>query len=89
MSQDLIPADLFNGLPSTNLANESFEEVATATDFLQRLQLISKGKYVDSKQAHGGDYAIILDSETCKSLGGHNRCPRVRSPSQGNRHVRH
>jgi len=69
MSQELIPADLFTDLPSTEHADESFDDVATATDYLQRLQLLSKGKYVDSKQAAGGDYAIIIDSETCRSLG--------------------
>jgi hypothetical protein len=71
MTQDLIPADVYNDLPSTNFSDESFEEVATSTDFLQRLQLLSKGKYVDArpKQAEGGDYAVIIDSEKCKSLG--------------------
>lgn len=69
MSNSLIPADVFTDLPSTNFADESYDDVATSTDFLQRLQLLSKGKYVDSKQAQGGDYAVIKDSETCKSLG--------------------
>jgi hypothetical protein len=69
MSNELIPADVMTGLPSTNFDNDSFEEVAVSSEFLQRMQLISKGKYVDSRQAQGGDYAIIVDSETCKSLG--------------------
>lgn len=69
MSKDLIPADVFAGVPSNAVAEDSFNDVATATDYLQRLQLISKGKYVDSRQAQGGDYAVILDSETCQSLG--------------------
>lgn len=69
MSKDLIPADVFTDLPSTNVADDSFNDVATATEYLQRLQLISKGKYVDSRQAQGGDYAVIIDSDTCKSLG--------------------
>jgi len=69
MTTELIPADFFTGLPSTEFADETFEEVATSTDFLQRLQLISKGKYVDTKQAQGGDYAIIIDSDTCKVIG--------------------
>ncbi len=69
MSQDLIPADVFVDLPSTEIDEGSFDDVATSTDYLQRLQLISKGKYVDSRQAQGGDYAVIIDSETCRVLG--------------------
>lgn len=66
---ELIPADVFSGLPANNFADDSYQDVATATEFLQRLQLLSKGKYVDSRQAQGGDYAVIMDSETCRSLG--------------------
>ena len=66
---ELIPAEVFASVPSTQVNPDSFDEVATATDYLQRLQLISKGKYVDSRQAQGGDYAVIIDSDTCKVIG--------------------
>lgn len=69
MSKELIPADVFSGLPSNNFSDDSYQDVAISTDFLQRLQLLSKGKYVDSKQAEGGDYAVIIDGDTCESLG--------------------
>lgn len=69
-SNDLIPADVFAGLPSTQMGDDSqFQSLSQASEFLRRIQLISKGKYVDSRQCQGGDYAVIIDGETAKSLG--------------------
>lgn len=70
MSNDLIPADVFAGLPSTQMGDDvQFQSLSQASEFLRRIQLISKGKYVDSRQCQGGDYAVIVDGETAKSLG--------------------
>lgn len=68
MSNDL--STVFAGLPATQMGDDKqFETVSQASEFLRRLQLISKGKYVDNRNCRGGDYAVIIDSETAKPIG--------------------
>lgn len=70
MSNELIPADVLASVPSTQLGDDSqFTSLSQSSEFLRRIQLISKGKYVDSRQCQGGDFAVIMDSETAKPIG--------------------
>jgi len=58
MSKDLIP---FNAdqLPSVELAtDDQLKELTKGTDFLQRLQLVTKGKYVDTSKIKPGRYGV-------------------------------
>lgn len=58
MSNDLIPFDA-NALPSTELvSDEQLQELSKGTDYLQRIQLITKGKYVDTGKISPGRYGI-------------------------------
>ncbi len=58
MSTDLIP---FNAdqLPSVELAtDEELKELTKGTSFLQRVQLITKGKYVDTQKIGPGRFGV-------------------------------
>lgn len=58
MSNDLIPFDA-NALPSTELvSDEQLQELSKGTDYLQRIQLITKGKYVDTAKIAPGRYGV-------------------------------
>jgi hypothetical protein len=69
MAKDLIPADLLENLPAQMGDDDDFKDLSQSTDFLRRLQLVSKGKYVDSRKVGPGCYAVILDSENAQDLG--------------------
>ncbi len=58
MTKDLIP---FNAdqLPSVDLTtDEELKELTTGTDFLQRIQLVTKGKFVDTQKIAPGRYGV-------------------------------
>jgi hypothetical protein len=58
MTNELIP---FNAdqLPSLELAtDEEMKELTRGTDFLQRVQLVTKGKFVDTGQINPGRYGV-------------------------------
>lgn len=58
MTKDLIP---FNAdqLPSVDLTTEDeLKELTTGTDFLQRIQLVTKGKFVDTQKIAPGRYGV-------------------------------
>jgi len=58
MSKDLIP---FNAdqLPSVELAtNDELKTLTQGTDFLQRIQLVTKGKFVDTGKINPGRYGV-------------------------------
>ncbi|KPK54274.1 MAG: hypothetical protein AMS22_06110 [Thiotrichales bacterium SG8_50] len=60
MSTDLIPFDA-SALPTTELVTaEQMDELSKGVDYLQRLQLITKGKYVDTGKIKPGHYGIPL-----------------------------
>ncbi|MHC4702442.1 MAG: hypothetical protein ACYTFQ_17905 [Planctomycetota bacterium] len=69
MAKDLIPADLLDSLPAQMGDDDDFKDLSQSSDFLRRLQLVSKGKYVDSKQVGPGSYAVIIDGEKADDLG--------------------
>jgi len=55
---DLIPFDA-SALPSTELVTDSqLQELSKGTDYLQRIQLITKGKYVDTAKISPGRYGV-------------------------------
>jgi len=58
MSDKLIPFDA-NQLPSTELVtDEQLQELSKGVDYLQRIQLVSKGKWVDTGKITPGRYGI-------------------------------
>ncbi len=58
MSNDLIPFSL-DQLPSVELASDDeLKELTKGTDFLQRVQLITKGKYVDTSKIAPGRFGV-------------------------------
>lgn len=69
MSNDLIPADVFAGLPAQMGDDVDFQQLSQSTEFLRRIQLVSKGKYVDSRKVQPGNYAVIIDSDNANDIG--------------------
>jgi hypothetical protein len=60
MTTDLIPFDA-SALPSTELVTEDqMNELSKGVDYLQRFQLVTKGKYVDTSKIKAGHYGIPL-----------------------------
>lgn len=58
MSTDLIPFSP-DQLPSVELASDDeLKELTKGTDFLQRVQLITKGKYVDTSKIAPGRFGV-------------------------------
>lgn len=58
MSNDLIPFAA-DALPSTELVtDDQLSELSKGVDFLQRIQLITKGKYVDKGKISPGRYGV-------------------------------
>lgn len=64
---DNLPA-VFQQMTLTTVDDKALDELTTG-GFLRRIQLVSKGKYVDKGQCKPGEYAIILDSSKAQSLG--------------------
>lgn len=69
MNNALVPAELFAGLPTTTASEEDFQKIRNASEFLKRIQLVSKGKYVDKNLVKPGHYAVIIDGKNAKDLG--------------------
>lgn len=69
MSKELIPAAVLANVPAQLGDDSDFQDLAKGGDFLRRLQLVSKGKYVDSGQVKPGNFAVIIDGETAQDLG--------------------
>ena len=60
MSKELVPFKM-NMLPAVSEEQlKSLEEVAQGSDFLPRIQLITKGKYVDTSKIGAGHWGIPL-----------------------------
>lgn len=58
MSNELIPFNA-NALPGTDLVStEQLAELSKGTDFLKRIQLVTKGKYVDKSKIAPGRYGV-------------------------------
>lgn len=69
MSNDLIPID-FNQLPSTSIGSkEIYDDLAKGGEFLGRLQLFGKGKYVDKGLVRPGHFGIPISAEEVIDLG--------------------
>lgn len=73
MSDDatnLVPFDA-SALPSTELmTEEQMQELSKGVDYLQRFQLVTKGKYVDTGKIKPGHYGIPLPGgEEIEDLG--------------------
>ena len=58
MSNELMPFDA-SALPSTDLVSaDQLTELSKGVDFLQRVQLVTKGKYVDKGKIGPGRYGV-------------------------------
>jgi len=59
--KELTPFSKKMGLPAVNVESlESLDEVAKGSDFLPRIQLITKGKYVDTGKIKPGHWGVPL-----------------------------
>ena len=70
MSSELVPFDA-SALPSTEVVTaEEMTELSKGVDYLQRFQLVTKGKYVDTGKITPGHYGIPLPGgEEIEDLG--------------------
>lgn len=68
-AKELVPAAVLENLPAQMGNDEDFKDLSQSSEFLRRLQLVSKGKYVDSEKVKPGCYAVILDGENAQDLG--------------------
>lgn len=69
MSNAIVPLDL-NALPSTSIGSlATFDEIAKGSDFLGRLQLFGKGKYVDKGLVRPGCFGIPVSADEAIDLG--------------------
>lgn len=70
MSDNALAAVDFSQLPSTSIGSQStFDDLAKGADFLGRLQLFGKGKYVDKGLVRPGHYGIPVSADECIDLG--------------------
>jgi hypothetical protein len=66
---NLVPVT-FEQLPSTQLGSDAqFMELAKSTDYLQRLQLFTKGKAINKKLVGPGNYGIPVSDDEVTDLG--------------------
>ena len=57
-TNEMIPFDA-DQLPSVDLTTSTeLAELTKGTDFLQRMQLVTKGKYVDTQKIQPGRYGV-------------------------------
>lgn len=70
MSSELVPFDAA-ALPTTELVSaEEMNELSKGVDYLQRFQLVTKGKYVDTGKITPGHYGVPLPGgEEIEDLG--------------------
>jgi hypothetical protein len=68
MSNELMTVD-FNQLATTRGANDTFVDLAKGAEFLGRLQLFGKGKYVDKGLVRPGHYGIPVSADEVIDLG--------------------
>jgi hypothetical protein len=68
-SNELIPASVLANVPAQMGDDSDFQDLSQGGGYLRRLQLVSKGKYVDSGQVKPGNYAIIIDGDNAQDLG--------------------
>lgn len=67
MSNELVPFKV--NLPSVAQNVDTLDDVAKGTDFLQRIQLITKGKYVDQGKITPGHWGIPKGDDEIEDLG--------------------
>lgn len=65
----MVPMDL-SQLPSTSIgAVETFDDIAKGSEFLGRLQLFGRGKYIDKGLVRPGHYGIPVSADEVIDLG--------------------
>ena len=70
MSSNALATVDFNQLPSVSAVSEAaFEEMSRGGDFLPRVQLVTKGKYVDKGLIKPGHYGIPVSADEITDLG--------------------
>lgn len=68
MSKDLVPIAA-NALPTLSPGLDVFKDIVQNSTFLQRVQLFTKGRYIDSGIIPPGHYGVPVDEETIEDLG--------------------
>ena len=68
-SKELVSTNYVENLPSTQIGtDEDFDAIAKSSDFLQRLQLFTKGKAVNRKLVGPGNYGIPISDDEVTDL---------------------
>ena len=68
MSKDLVPISA-GALPALAPNMDVFREIAQSSSFLQRIQLYSKGRYIDTQMISPGHYGVPVSEDTIEDLG--------------------
>jgi hypothetical protein len=68
MSTEIATIDMTQ-LPATRGDDKMFDDLAKAVDYLQRLQLFSKGKAIDKGLVKPGHYGIVQSKDEIVDLG--------------------
>lgn len=66
MSKDLVP---FESLPALAPGLDVFKDIVQNSTFLQRVQLFTKGRYIDNGSITPGHYGVPVDEENIEDLG--------------------
>lgn len=72
MSNELVPFDpsILNQLPATSMgSDETFDEISKGADFLGRLQLFGRGKYIDKGLIRPGRWGVPESADDVIDLG--------------------
>ena len=69
MSNDLIPADVFGDISTQVGTDEDFADFGNSSQYLQRLELKSKGRLIDIRKVKPGHYAVVKGSDDADDLG--------------------
>lgn len=59
----------FDQLPSTSVASDNYDDLTKGADFLQRIQLYTKGKAIDKGLIPPGQYGVPQSDDDITSLG--------------------
>lgn len=68
MSKDLVTLSA-TALPALAPSMDVFKEIAQSTSFLQRIQLYTKGKAIDTGAIQPGHYGVPIGDDTIEDLG--------------------
>lgn len=69
MSNELIPADVYGDISTQVGTDDDFAGLGSSSQYLERLELKSKGALIDTGKVKPGHYAVIKSSQDADDLG--------------------